>query len=62
MEWLDAVQNGVQGRRLELGDMEDGVNRVHSIRKAKCKGVGSHLSDDEEGSKVLLRKFLGQTY
>ena len=58
---MDAVQNGVQGRRLELGDMEDGVNRVHSIRKAEYKGVGSRLSDDGEGSKVLLREFLGQT-
>jgi len=39
--------------------MDDGVNGTHRVRKAECKGMGSHLSDDGKGSKVLLGEFLG---
>jgi hypothetical protein len=37
------------------------MNSTHAVRKTKGEGMGSNLSDDFEGSKVLFRELLGRS-
>ena len=36
--WLDAIQDDIGCGKLELRDMEDGMNCVHRVGKADGKG------------------------
>ena len=42
----------------ELGDMEDGVYRFHSVRELEHKGMSTGLRYDCEGSEVLVGELL----
>ena len=55
----DAIQNGVRSYRFQHGDVEDGVDRSHSIGEMECKGVRAGLSNNFERSEELLRQLPG---
>src|ERR1700731_685019 len=55
----DTIQNGVQSHRFQHGDMEDGVDRSHSIGEMECKGVRASLHNDFERSEELFGQLLG---
>ena len=41
--------------------MENRVDGLHGIRESECEGMGTWVCDDLEGSKILIREFLGGT-
>ena len=56
---LDSIQNGAQVGEFELGDMEDGVHRLHSVRELEHEGVGTWLRYYCKGSEILVGELLG---
>ena len=42
----------------ELGDMEDGVYRLHSVRESEHEEMGTGLHYDCEGSEILVGELL----
>jgi hypothetical protein len=59
--WLNSVRDGVRSCGFELGDMENRVDRSHSIRKTDGEGMRTRTSYDIERSKVLFGQFLRWT-
>ena len=56
---LNSVRNSAWMGEFELGDMEDGVHRLHRVVESECEGMGTRLHYDCEGSEVLVRELLG---
>ena len=56
---LNAIWNGAWVGEFELGDVKDGVHRLHSVGKSKCEGVGTWLCYYCKGSEILVRELLG---
>ena len=56
---LDPIWNGARVGEFELGDVEDGVHRFHSVGESECEGMTTGLCYDCEGSKVLVKELLG---
>ena len=56
---LNSVQNSAWMGEFELGDMEDGMHRLHRVRESECEGMGTRLRYDCEGSEVLVGELLG---
>ena len=56
---LDPIQNGAQVGEFELGDVEDGVHRFHSVGESECEGMTTGLHYDCKGSEVLVGELLG---
>ena len=56
---LNSVQNSVWMGEFELGDMEDGMHRLHRVGESECEGMSTRLHYDCEGSEVLVGELLG---
>ena len=56
---LNSIWNGAWVGEFELGDMEDGVYRFHSVGESEHEGMSTGLRYDCEGSEVLVRELLG---
>ena len=56
---LNSIQNGAWVGEFKLGDMEDGMHRLHRVRESECEGMGTRLRYDCEGSEVLVGELLG---
>ena len=55
---LNSVWNSAWMGEFELGDMEDGVHRFHSVGESECEGMTTGLRYDCKGSKVLVGELL----
>ena len=56
---LNSIWNGAWVGEFELGDMEDGVHRFHSVGESECEGMSTRLRYDCEGSEILVSELLG---
>ena len=56
---LNSIRNGAWVGEFELGDVEDGVHRLHSVGESEHEGVGTWLRYYCEGSKILVGELLG---
>ena len=59
-QWrLNSIQKGAWVGEFELGEMEDGVHRFHSVRELEREGMGTRLRYDCKGSEILVGELLG---
>ena len=56
---LNSIRNGAWVGKFELGHMEDGVHRFHSVGELECEGMSTWLRYDCEGSEILVGELLG---
>ena len=56
---LNSIRNGAWVGKFELGHMEDGVHRFHSVGELECEGVCTWSHYYCEGSKILVGELLG---
>ena len=58
-QWrLNSIQNGAWVGEFELGDMEDGVHRFHSLRESEREEMSTRLCYDCKGSEFLIGELL----
>ena len=55
---LDMARNGVRSMRFEHQDVEDWMDKAHTIGEAESIRVGPQSCDDLEGARHFVREFL----
>ena len=55
---LNSIWDSTWVGEFELGDMEDGVYRLHSVRESEHEEMGTGLHYDCEGSEILVGELL----